>query len=117
MNGDRYKLMTYCIMPNHVHLLIESLINESANHRGRSAEYPITDTLRLLKGRTARNCNLELKRNGSFWQHESYDRVVRDKQALERTILYILNNPVKAGLVKEWKNWQFTYISTELGEW
>jgi REP element-mobilizing transposase RayT len=116
LNDNRYKLMAYCIMPNHVHLLIESLISKQANHRGKSAKYPVTDTLRLLKGRTARNCNLELKRDGSFWQHESYDHVVRDNEDLERIILYILNNPVKAGLVKEWKNWPFTYISSELGE-
>ena len=117
LNGKRYRLMAYCIMPNHVHLLIESLISRQANHQGRSAKYPVTDTLRLLKGRTARDCNLELKRNGSFWQHESYDHFVRDEQELEEIILYILNNPVKAGLVKEWKSWLFTYVSPELGEW
>ena len=117
LNGDRYRLLTYCIMPNHVHLLIGSLVSGEANHRGRSAKYPVSDTLRLLKGRTARECNLELKRNGSLWQHESYDHVIRNEQELEQTILYILHNPVKANLVREWKNWPFTYISSELGEW
>jgi putative transposase len=117
LNSDRYRLMTYCIMPNHVHLLIESLVRELANHRGKSAKYPVTETLRLLKGRTARDCNLELKRTGSFWQHESYDHVVRDDKELEGIIRYILNNPVKAGLVKEWESWPFIYISPELGNW
>lgn len=117
LHGDRYQLMGYCIMPNHVHLLIESLIREQANHRGKSAKYPVMDTLRLLKGRTARACNLELKRNGSFWQHESYDHVVRDERELEQTIQYILNNPVKAGLAKEWKAWKFTYVNPKFGEW
>jgi putative transposase len=117
MNGSRYQLMAYCIMPNHVHLLIESLVGEQPNHRGRSAKYPVTDTLRLLKGRTARDCNHELKRNGSFWQHESFDHVIRDEKELERIILYILNNPVKAGLVKAWQDWPFTYIAPELGAW
>lgn len=117
MHCSRYQLMSYCIMPNHVHLLIEPLVGKQANHRGRSAKYPVTDALRLLKGRTARECNLELKLNGSFWQHESYDHVVRDEQELERIILYILNNPVKARLVREWKEWKFTCISPELGSW
>jgi putative transposase len=117
LNGSRYELMTYCITPNHVHLLIESLVGEQANHCGRSAKYPVTDTLRLLKGTTARACNLELKRTGNFWQHESYDHVVRDKQELDRIVLYVLNNPVKARLVNEWKEWNFTYISPELGSW
>jgi len=117
LDGDRYQLMAYCIMSNHVHLLIETLVREQASHQGKSAKYPVTETLRLLKGRTARACNLELKRSGSFWQHESYDHFVRNEQELERIILYILNNPVKAGLVKEWKNWSFTYISPKLGAW
>lgn len=117
LNGDRYRLMAFCIMPNHIHLLIESLLSKQENHRGKSAKYPVTDTLRLLKGRTARHRNLELKRNGNFWQHESYDHVVRDEKERERIILYILNNPVKAGLAKEWKEWQFTYVSRELGLW
>jgi REP element-mobilizing transposase RayT len=117
LGGNRYHLMAYCIMPNHVHLLIEPLLREQSNHQGRTAKYPVADTLRLLKGRTARRCNLELRRNGSFWQHESYDHVVRDRQELEQIILYILNNPVKAGLVKEWKAWPFTYTSSEFGQW
>ena len=116
-DGDRYRLLAYCIMPNHVHLLLDSLLHKEASHRGKSARYPVTDTLRLLKGSTARDCNLELGRGGSFWQHESYDHAVRDEQELDKTILYILNNPVKAGLVKEWKDWPFTYLMPGFGNW
>ena len=111
------KLIACCIMPNHVHLIIESLIKRPASHSGKSAVYPVTDALRLLKGRTARKCNLQLGRNGSFWQHESYDHFIRNDEELGRTILYILNNPVKVGLVKEWKDWKFTHVNPEFGNW
>jgi len=77
MNGKYFQLMTYCIMPNHVHLLIEPIIADDLRHRGKTAQYPVTDALRLLKGSTARTCNLELKRSGHFWNHESYDHFVR----------------------------------------
>lgn len=117
IDGERYRLMTYCIMPNHVHLLLESLIMETAAHHGMSKNYPVTETLRLLKGRTARACNLVLQRGGKFWQHESYDHYVRDEEEMGRVITYIINNPVKAGLVNEWADWKFTHISPELGEW
>ncbi|GAB4548311.1 MAG: transposase [Anaerolineales bacterium] len=117
MNGERYALIAYCIMPNHVHLLVERLLAVDAHHHGQSAKYPLTDTLRLLKGRTARACNLALKREGQFWQHESYDHFVRNDNELGRIIAYILNNPVKAGLVKEWSEWKFSYISPEWGKW
>jgi REP element-mobilizing transposase RayT len=117
MEGIQYKLIACCIMPNHVHMLIKALTIDSGKHSGKSAKYPVTDTLRLIKGRTAREANLELGRTGSFWQHESYDHFIRDEKELKRTILYILNNPVKAGLVEEWRNWKFTYISPEFGDW
>jgi REP element-mobilizing transposase RayT len=115
--AKRYGLLCYCIMPNHVHLLITPLVIDYLGHHGKTAKYPVTDTLRLLKGSTARYCNDVLKRDGAFWQHESYDHYVRDEGELERVVLYILNNPVKAGLVEDWKDWPFTYVNPELGEW
>ena len=117
LQDERYILMAYCIMPNHVHLLIESLLVEDLPHKGKTAKYPVADTMRFLKGRTARFCSLELQRNDSFWDHESYDHYARDEKEVARIILYILNNPVKAGLVKEWKDWKFTYVNRELGDW
>ena len=117
MDSEQFHVTAYCIMPNHVHLLIESLIAEHLQHRGKAAKYPVTDALRLLKGNTARSCNLLLQQSGAFWHHESYDHFVRDEQDMERIIRYILNNSVKAGIVKEWKEWQFTYINPTLGSW
>jgi len=112
-----FPLLAFCIMPNHVHLLIDNLNNKELQHGGKTAKYPITDTLRLLKGNTARTCNLALGRGGRFWNHESYDHYVRSESELERIIKYILHNPVKAGLVEDWTTWQFTYISPKLGSW
>jgi putative transposase len=115
--NERYELLAYCIMPNHVHLLVELIAEQAIKHKGITANYPLTDTIRLIKGSTARECNFILKRTGSFWHHESYDHYVRDEQELERIIKYILYNPVKAGLVKEWTEWKFTYINPNLGSW
>jgi putative transposase len=67
--------------------------------------------MRLLKGSTSRLCNKELNRTGKFWHHESYDHYVRDEAELDRIIKYIVNNPVKAGLVNDWKDWKFTYLA------
>ncbi|MCL5021739.1 MAG: hypothetical protein M1339_08835 [Bacteroidetes bacterium] len=54
--------------------------------------------------------NPSLGRSGPFWQDESYDHVIRGAAELERTILYVINNPVKAGLAKSWENWPWTYL-------
>jgi putative transposase len=63
-----------------------------------------------LKRYTSRQANLILGREGQFWQHESYDHVVRDEQEFERIMLYILNNPLKASLVDSWEKWEWSYF-------
>lgn len=80
-----HELLAWAIMPNHVHLLILPKVAVSA----------IT---RWLKGSTARRANHLLRRTGRpFWQDESYDHWVRNRQERDRIIAYIESNPVAAG--------------------
>ena len=115
LDGECYRLIAYCIMSNHVHQLIDTADYpaEAASHAGPTASYPLADTMKRLKGHTARHCNLALGRSGAFWHHESYDHVVRDRKEFERILWYILNNPVKAGLVENWEEWPFTYYADQ----
>lgn len=116
LDKNRYDLIVFSIMPNHVHLLIDtagfSQVSPT-NTVGTTYTYPLSDTLRLLKGRTARFCNQMLKRTGDFWHHESYDHVVRDDQEFKRIYRYILENPVKAQLVTTWEQWPYTYVGRD----
>ena len=95
-----YVLRAYCIMANHVHLLVT---------------IPDTDksfiaVMKSLKGVSARRCNALLQRTGApFWQSESYDHVVRNDTEYKNVIAYILNNPVRAGLVENWEDWPHSY--------
>ena len=114
LNGKRYRMVASCIMSNHCHIVIDTFgYTFAPNHNGVTAPYPLADTLKLLKGRTARFCNQTLGRNGAFWHHESYDHVIRDQQEYERIVWYTINNPVKAGLAKNWDDWKFTFLSQE----
>jgi putative DNA methylase len=61
-----------------------------------------------LKSYTAHEANRMLNRSGAFWQTESYDHWVRDDDELERIALYILENPVKAGLVDRPEAWKWS---------
>ncbi|MFZ4620360.1 MAG: REP-associated tyrosine transposase [Bacteroidota bacterium] len=111
-NGTQYDLLSFCIMPNHVHLL--AAITD-AHKPGEKVRYThLTSMMQSLKSYTAIECNRRLGRWGQFWQRESYDRVIRDQTELERTIRYIVYNPVKAGLVKNWQEWKFTYCCYDL---
>lgn len=106
-DGLHYDLLCYCIMPNHVHILFR--INDEHLKDRATATSNLTKILQSLKSYTAVECNRVLGRKGQFWQRESYDRVVRNEQELERTIRYIIFNPIAAGLVADWKDWNFTY--------
>jgi putative transposase len=96
--GKGYELVCYCIMPNHVHLVVLVPVGAPA----------MLKTLQRLKGYTATQANKLLGRSGDFWQAESYGHVVRAGE-LERIISYVLENPVKAGLIEEWQQWPYTY--------
>ena len=99
-DGEDYDLHAYCVMSNHVHLLV------TIRHEHR----PFHLTLKSLKGYSARKANELLSRTGQpFWQPESYDHVVRDVKEFNRIVAYILNNPVKAGLVESWEEWPHSY--------
>jgi putative transposase len=109
-----YDLVAYTVMPNHVHLIINTEdLGRGSSRQRIVAETSVERVCRLLKGATAYACNRALNRSGQFWQHESYDHLIRSDEELERTIWYVLNNPVKAGLVATWQQWRWNYVKPE----
>ena len=102
-DGKDYKLICYCIMPNHIHLVFE-LSNKDRD---------ICKIMQSIKRTSARECNKILNRSGKFWQDESYDRLVRDEKELYFIIKYILMNPVSVGLVENWSDWKNSYCRPE----
>ena len=124
LDGDAYRLDAYSVMSNHVHtvfkpFLSETALQESLDEHGRSlltSDHPgLSRIMHSLKGSSARECNLILSRAGQFWEHESFDHFVRDGKFFA-TISYVLNNPVKAGLVKDWQEWRWNYCRDDLSD-
>jgi len=99
----QYDLYAFTVMPNHVHMVFATV------RRADCPTYTVTQILQKLKWNTALKANRILNRSGAFWQDESYDHVIRTDEELERTIQYVLNNPVQAGLVSSWEQWPWTY--------
>ncbi|MXV78364.1 hypothetical protein F4225_11370 [Candidatus Poribacteria bacterium] len=115
-DGKVFHLDAYCIMANHVHVVFTPLMKQPSDTaegtQTNSLCYnSLSSLLHSLKGYTARKANIILGRSGAFWQHESYDHCIRNPDELHRIIMYVLNNPVKIGLVKEWKEWKWNYLS------
>ncbi len=115
LHPEFYHLHAYCLMPTHVHLLIDLQdIPEPPKPKSGQHYTALSHAMKLLKGRTGHTSRKLLGGTGAFWQDESYDHVVRDEREFKRIVGYILNNPVKAGLVKNWQDWPHTFISENL---
>ena len=94
-DNHRYRLIAWCVMPNHVHALIQTW-----------DRWPLAGVLHSWKSYTANEANKLLNRTGTFWFREYHDRFIRDENHFAAAVKYIEQNPVKAGLAKvaaEWK--------------
>jgi putative DNA methylase len=115
-HGSKYHLLAYCVMSNHVHVLLvpreipQIAPNQSTDlPAGEQPDEtsPLGKIMHSLKSYTAHEANKILGRTGPFWQSESYDHWVRDDDELERIVDYIAANPVNAGLVRQPQDWFF----------
>ena len=97
-DGDRYRLFAWCIMPNHVHVLMETL----------SPLAKIVQSWKSFTGRWAmqRNAELGLGVPGKgLWMREYWDRYIRDGVHFGSVLLYIERNPVIAKLCDQPRDW------------
>lgn len=99
-----YRLLAWCVMPNHVHALIET-------REGGS----LATILQSWKSFTAHRANRLLDRQGTFWAREYHDRFVRDETHLRASIRYIEGNPVKAGWVARAEEWRWGSARRRVG--
>ena len=74
-------------MPDHVHFIITPY-----------QEWSLSDILRRVKGNSARLINLKVRQQGTLWQDESFDRIIRHSEDLQKKCEYVAENPVRAGL-------------------
>lgn len=96
-DGARYRLLAWVIMPNHVHVLVETWQG-----------YPLDKIVHSWKSYTALAANRALGCSGPFWHREYIDRFIRDDRYLANAVRYIHFNPVKAGLVHKIEDWPYS---------
>ena len=85
------------VMPDHFHF-VAGLKDGS-----------LATLMRSLKSCTAKRINILLKREGVFWQPQYHDHAVRKDEDLNEMVLYILHNPVRAYLVKDFHDYPYWY--------
>jgi len=105
LDGRKYELHAWCVMSNHVHLLLRPLRD------GEEGYFLISNLVQSLKRYTANRINKLLGRKGQFWDDHYFDRIIRDIENYENVVNYILMNPVKAGLVDSPQKWRDSYYN------
>lgn len=97
-DGERYDLIAWCVMPNHVHVVFRPL-----------GGHTVSAITHSWKSFTSHAINQQLGRDGSVWQEESYDRKIRNAEELHAQALYAFENAIRAGM----SDWQWCGLNQE----
>jgi len=95
----RYELRAWVVMSNHVHTLF------------KVDAVPMSEIVESWKKHSAGKANRLLKRRGAFWAAGYFDTYMRDTEHERKSIRYIENNPTKAKLVLDPKEWPWSSFS------
>ena len=96
-DAERYRLLAWCVMPSHVHVLVEQI-----------SDWPLAAVIHGWKSFTAHLINSGLQRSRAVWSREYFDRMMRDDRQVEAARYYIENNPVAAGLCACMEDWRWS---------
>ncbi len=99
-DGERYELHAWAVMSNHVHAVVTP-----------KAPHTLSEILHSWKSFTSNKVKALLSLGSEpLWQHESYDRLIRDEDEFIRFCEYTVNNPLKAGLT----DWRFAGVNWDV---
>ena len=117
-HNERYELLAWCVMPNHVHVLVHVWrvpLDEMIQSWKRFSATRALKLLRTERRSPNRRENL-MPGNApnrssalqSFWQREYWDNFMRDEEQKRIAIRYIESNPIKAKLSRISEVWPFS---------
>jgi REP element-mobilizing transposase RayT len=92
-------------MPDHVHLVLTPL-------RDNEGLFSVAEIMQGIKSSSAHQINRALIRTGQVWQHESFDHVLRQEEGIAAKVEYVIQNPVRAGLVRTVSDYQWLWVAT-----
>jgi len=95
--GVRYFLDAWCVMPNHVHTVFAP-----------AAGMNLSKITHSWKSFTGNQINELARKEGAFWERESFDHLIRSEHDTRRLVEYVEHNPVAAGLCRTPEQWVFS---------
>ncbi len=88
------RVLNYVVTSNHIHLLVRD-----------TGEGVIAESMQLIAGRTAQEFNQRKHRQGAFWEDRYHSTAIEGGEHLQRCLVYIDLNMVRAGVVKHPADW------------
>ena len=109
-HNRRYEMFAACVMPDHVHLLIQPWPKDD-DDKGNTAFWPLSELLHSIKSFSAHELNEIENKSGSVWEKERFDRYVRSDRDLKEKFHHILRNPWDSGVAKQ--NEDYLWVWTQ----
>ena len=107
-NHWAFDLRAIVVMPDHAHMIFTPLVDIE-----KSEVFSLARITKAIKGTSAHLINRQVGRTGRVWQEESFDRVLRVSEKLDEKIAYILDNPVRMGLVSSPEEYRWLWVPDE----
>jgi len=98
-----FRVYAWCLMPDHLHLLVQPLGGGTTTSR----------FVQGLKSVTTR-FYWELGGPGKLWQRGFYDHILRDEEDPTTVGEYILHNPLRKGLVESAEKYPYSGIMDDI---
>lgn len=93
------QLYCYCLMPDHLHFV--AAVQPGGSDIATFVSFFKAQITRATKGRGL----------ARLWQRSFYDHVIRKSEDLQEVCLCVVSNPVRKGLVDEWRSYPFAWLS------
>lgn len=93
-------LLAWVLMPYHLHLLIEL---------GEMQSLPVC--MGRINSCAAKAINRAVDRKGAVWQGAYFDRALRCDEGVNAVMRYLLNNPIRAGIVESIESYPYWNVS------
>jgi putative transposase len=104
IDNKTIRIVCYTVMPNHVHLVFETIKDD---------EPTISATIESFKRNTGEKAKELLGIGSQFWIPDHHVHIIHEQNEFINIISYILENPVKTGLVEYWRDWPWSYCNPD----
>lgn len=112
-DGQYYNLVTFTLMPNHIHLVLDFSIQlKQVTPFDLDLYTNVSEVMRKIKGGSGFHANKIIGNMGNpFWGVSYYDRYIRNYHHFFSAVNYTVNNVVKARIATHWMNHAHTWLN------